>query len=89
MFGDNFKRVWYICLNYKGDLIHVSLYEFQMIYTILILCFHAIAAVPNEDFLIGKFPNDFGWGACSSAYQTEGAWNEDGKKQTMYFMIKM
>ena len=33
----------------------------------------------NNDFLIGEFPKDFGWGACSSAYQTEGAWNVDGK----------
>lgn len=26
-----------------------------------------------------KFPKDFLWGASSSAYQFEGAWNEDGK----------
>ncbi|XP_076107988.1 lactase/phlorizin hydrolase-like isoform X2 [Mytilus galloprovincialis] len=33
----------------------------------------------SEEFLLGKFPEGFGWGACSSAYQTEGAWNQDGK----------
>ena len=26
-----------------------------------------------------KLPNDFLWGASTSAFQTEGAWNEDGK----------
>jgi hypothetical protein len=26
----------------------------------------------DDEFLLGSFPDDFGWGACSSAYQTEG-----------------
>lgn len=77
-------KVFGICVLTRGDLIHVSLCEFQMIYKILFLFFHAIAAVPNKDILIGKFPKDFGWGACSSSYQTEGAWDEDGKKCISY-----
>lgn len=28
---------------------------------------------------MSKFPNDFLWGASTSAYQVEGAWNTDGK----------
>lgn len=30
-----------------------------------------------------KFPNNFLWGASSSAFQIEGAWNEDGKGLTV------
>ena len=29
------------------------------------------------------FPKDFLWGASSSAFQIEGAWDEDGKKMTV------
>ncbi len=38
----------------------------------------------REDFnmkhlIVKPFPKDFFWGASTSAYQVEGAWNEDGK----------
>ncbi|WP_313466802.1 family 1 glycosylhydrolase, partial [Carnobacterium sp.] len=29
------------------------------------------------------FPKDFWWGASSSAFQIEGAWDEDGKGMTV------
>ena len=33
------------------------------------------------------FPQDFLWGASTSAYQVEGAWNEDGKGPSVQDMI--
>lgn len=33
---------------------------------------------------LSKFPQDFLWGSASAAYQVEGAWNQDGKGESIW-----
>jgi beta-glucosidase len=37
-----------------------------------------------ENLSAGAFPTGFVWGAATAAYQVEGAWNEDGKGESIW-----
>jgi hypothetical protein len=45
----------------------------------------------QDDFLNGKFPDGFIWGAATSSYQIEGAWDADGDNfiKELYCIIKI
>src|SRR5580692_2294854 len=40
-------------------------------------------AIPSSDIEAARFPEGFLWGMATASYQVEGAWNEDGKGESI------
>lgn len=70
-------------LNKKFWIISISAIIVIIIFIVL-GTLYPIGGTCPKDSREQKFPDDFFWGAASSSYQIEGAWNVDGKGESIW-----
>ena len=56
----------------------------KLFLTLVLIAYFAQENIADK-FLFDRFPDDFKWGVITSAYQTEGAWNES--KDNFYVSV--
>ena len=51
----------------------------KIVVVLVCVVFGCSRAATDDDLFYDVFPDDFMWSTATSAYQIEGAWNEDGQ----------
>lgn len=45
-------------------------------------------SISTEEIRNARFPEGFLWGMATAAFQVEGAWNEDGKGESIWIVTR-
>src|SRR5512136_2456101 len=69
-------------MNRKEWLIKTGMASGALLFSPIINSFPLPLGIKSDGFTREDFGNDFKWGVAAAAYQTEGAWNIDGKSES-------